>query len=76
MEDRNQYIALVNTRGRVIWARGWELDNLKAQGCRRIINPREEYYPEYDLSLQNASPPPDEVYKEEGGANILEGRDV
>ena len=76
MDNKNQYIAMVNIRGRVIWCRSWEMDNLKSQGCRRIVNPREEYYPEYDLTLKTAVTPPDNLYQEDGVANMLEGIEV
>lgn len=33
-----------------MWVHAWEVDNLRRQGCKIIYNPKEEYYPQYDLS--------------------------
>lgn len=54
MDSKNKYITLVNTRGRVVEAREWEVETLKAQGCKVIVNPRETYYPQYDQTRADA----------------------
>lgn len=55
LDNPNALISVVNPRGRVMWVKPWEVDNLRKQGCRLIINPREEYYPEYDNELNKLS---------------------
>ena len=47
----NQIITMVNKRGRVMYVKRWEIDNLKTQGCKIIFNPKEEYYAIYDEEL-------------------------
>lgn len=63
MEEKNRLVSMVNTRGRVMWIHGWEIDNLRKQGCKVIYNPREEYYPQYDLSIEQARPDKDPVFE-------------
>lgn len=50
-----QMTSLVNTRGRVIWVRDWEVDMLRAQGAKIIRNPKEDYYAEFDVEGKNSS---------------------
>jgi len=49
MDKESRLISMVNTRGRVMRVHAWEVDNLRRQGCKVIYNPKEEYYPQYDL---------------------------
>ena len=51
MDDPNRLYSLVNTRGRVIWVHEWDLDAKLMEGCRRITNPKETWYPAYDQTL-------------------------
>lgn len=64
MPSENSLVSLVNTRGRVMWVRAWEIDNLRRQGCKVIYNPKEEYYPQYDLSVDQVKPDRDTLFEE------------
>jgi len=46
---------MVNPRGRVMFVHQWEVEMLRKQGCKLIINPREEYYPEHDVELNKVT---------------------
>lgn len=46
---------MVNTRGRVMWVKGWELETFRRQGAKSIMNPKQDYYPEYDQELNKSS---------------------
>ena len=46
-------ISMVNTRGRVVWVDEPKVRDLREQGWRIIINPKETYYPQYDQTLGN-----------------------
>ena len=46
---------MVNARGRVMWLRPWEVENIRKQGGRVISNPKEEYYPELDMELNKTT---------------------
>ena len=52
MPDQIQ-VSMVNTRGRVVWVEESKVRDLREQGWRVIVNPREQYYPQYDQSLNN-----------------------
>lgn len=54
---------MVNTRGRVMWVRGWEIDTLRRQGCKVIYNPKEEYYPQYDLTTDQLKPDKEPMFE-------------
>jgi hypothetical protein len=49
--QKNGETSMVNTRGRVMWVNTWEIDVLRGQGAKVIFNPKQDYYPQYDLSL-------------------------
>lgn len=51
IDSPNSLCTLINTRGRVATVRMWEVPMLRAQGWRVINNPKEDYYPAYDLTL-------------------------
>lgn len=43
-------VSMVNTRGRVVWIEESKIVDLRDQGWRMIVNPKELYYPQYDQS--------------------------
>lgn len=43
-------VSMVNTRGRVVWIDEVKVVELRDQGWRIIVNPKERYYPQYDQS--------------------------
>lgn len=53
-DNPSALISVINTRGRTMWIKPKEWDNLRRQGCRLIQNPREEYYPEWDQELNKS----------------------
>lgn len=44
-------ITLINPRGRVVEVEEYKAQGLRDQGWRTIVNPKEDYYPQYDQSL-------------------------
>lgn len=75
MNDKD-VITMVNTRGRVMRVYRWEMDNLKKQGCKIVWNPKEEYYPQYDLSLNNAVIDPGLMLDSDDGKDVVEIGDI
>lgn len=69
-------VTMVNTRGRVMRVHPWEVENLRRQGARLIINPREDYYPQYDQSLANSVTLTDYIVENVDPNDILEFEDV
>lgn len=67
---------MVNTRGRVMWVHGWEVDNLRKQGCKVIYNPKEEYYPQYDLSIDQIKPERDLLFEVSANSETIEPADI
>ena len=47
---------MINTRGRVVRVRRWEIPFCKEQGMKMILNPKQEYYMEYDNENQRSIP--------------------
>lgn len=37
-----------------MWINQRELDTFRNQGCKVILNPRKDYYPEYDQDLNKS----------------------
>lgn len=56
LSDPGQEVTMINTRGRVVRVRQWEVPMCREQGMKIIINPKREYYPEYDMENQRAIP--------------------
>ena len=50
-DNPNMLISVVNSRGRVMYVKTWELENIRRQGGRVISNPKEDYYREMDQEL-------------------------
>ena len=44
-------ISMVNQRGRVVWVDEHKVPELRDQGWRIIVNPKEAYYPQYDQTI-------------------------
>jgi len=44
-------VSLVNTRGRIVWVENSKVPKLRQEGWRVIVNPKEIYYPQYDVSI-------------------------
>lgn len=63
-------VSMVNTRGRVVWIEEVKVVELRDQGWRIIVNPKEKYYPQYDQSTGK-------VAEDEVGADtkVLENSD-
>lgn len=72
MDYPSQLISMVNRRGRVIWIKKWELEGERAKGSRVIINPKEDYYPTYDLELNKESIVPDNLIENIEASDVLE----
>lgn len=49
--SRDITLSMVNTRGRVVWVEEDKVVKLRQEGWRVIVNPKENYYPQYDQSL-------------------------
>lgn len=47
-------ISMVNTRGRVVWVEERRIPELRDQGWRIIVNPKETYYPQFDQTTGTA----------------------
>lgn len=75
-EDPNQEVTLVNTRGRVVRARRWEVPLLREQGMKMIVNPKQEYYPEFDNENQRYTPPTDNIAENIAEEDLLETEQV
>lgn len=43
-------ISMINTRGRVVWVEESKVPGLRQEGWRIVVNPKENYYPQYDHS--------------------------
>jgi hypothetical protein len=56
LDDPDQIITLINTRGRVVRVRQWEVPLCREQGMKVINNPKQEYYYEYDQENQRSIP--------------------
>ena len=75
MAEGNQ-ISLVNTRGRVVWVDESKVRQLREVGWRIIVNPKETYYPNFDLSA-GVKVPEDQigaatrVIENHGSQNVL-----
>lgn len=67
---------MVNTRGRVMWVHAWEVENLRGQGCRPIINPKEEYYPQYDQNIVKSEVVDDIKNPEADEYDVLECEEI
>ena len=46
--ETNQ-VTMINPRGRLTWVNQNELDLRKQQGWKIVVNPRRDYFPEYDI---------------------------
>lgn len=57
----NDEVTMLNTRGRVVRVRRWEVPLCKEQGMKMIVNPKQEYYPEYDQENPRAIPITDNI---------------
>lgn len=68
LDDPNEIVTMINLRGRVVRVRKWEVQLCREQGMKMIINPKQEYYYEYDQENQRAIPLTDNLTD-----NIAEG---
>ena len=72
-EDSNEIINMINTRGRVVRVRRWEVPLCREQGMKIIINPKQEYYYEYDSENQRSIPVTDNIAENIEEGALLEG---
>lgn len=72
--DPNEIVTMINTRGRVVRVKQWEVPLCREQGMKIIINPKKEYYPDLDSENQRYEPPTDNLPEniEEGDALEVE----
>lgn len=64
--------SMINTRGRVIQVLNNDVPQRKSEGWKVVVNPRRDYYPEYDQSNKNIVPDTlTELNEEEGGIDML-----
>lgn len=75
-EDPNQEITLINTRGRVVRVRRWEMPFCREQGMKVIVNPKQEYYPEFDSENQRFTPPTDNMAENIAEEDLLDVESV
>lgn len=76
MDDSNLFLKMVNRRGRVMIVRGWEVPNLRSQGAKRVPwDTKEEYLPQYDISVVDEKEIPEDVELIEA-ANVLEYEEI
>lgn len=54
----------------------WEVENLKLQGAKIILNPREEYYPQYDQSIPNSIVLTDQIMENIDSNDLLEAEEI
>lgn len=47
-------VSMVNPKGRVVWVDEIRVNQLRDEGWRIIVNPKESYYPQYDQSQGRA----------------------
>lgn len=71
-EDPNQEITMINTRGRVVRVRRWEMAFCREQGMKVIVNPKQEYYYEYDQENQRSIPISDSIAENIEEGSLLE----
>lgn len=65
---------MINTRGRVVWIKSWEVPMEKDKGSKMIHNPKESYYPAYDVELNRGIFVPDitDNYEESDILDVME----
>jgi len=71
-EDPNQEITMINTRGRVVRVRRWEMAFCREQGMKVIVNPKQEYYYEFDTENQRHIPITDNIAENIEEGSLLE----
>lgn len=72
INDSQEIITMINTRGRVVRVRRWEVPLCREQGMKIIVNPKMEYYPEYDQENQRAIPLTDNLQENIDDNALLE----
>lgn len=74
IDSPNVLTSMVNTRGRVVWVKYWEVALEKERGSKIIHNPRETYYPQYDQELNriNNSAEITDNYEEKEVLEVIE----
>lgn len=72
LDDPNEIITLINTRGRVVRVRRWEVPLCREQGMKIIVNPKQEYYQEWDTENQRYTPPTDNIAQNIAESDLLE----
>ncbi len=71
-DDPNQEITMINTRGRVVRVRRWEMPFCREQGMKVIVNPKQEYYPEHDADNQRFTPATENMAENIAEGSLLE----
>ncbi len=72
MDDPNEIVTMLNIRGRVVRVRRWEVSLCKEQGMKIIVNPKREYYYEYDQENQRSIPVTDNIAENIEEGSLLE----
>lgn len=74
--DYNMLVKMVNVRGRVMLVHGWEVENLRQQGAKRVPwDTKEEYLPQYDTSIVKKEDIPEDLDTIEA-SNTLECEEI
>lgn len=71
-DDPNEMVTMLNTRGRVVHVKKWEVPLCRQQGMRIIVNPKQEYYYEHDEENQRAIPVTENAVDDIDGQTRLE----
>ena len=75
-DDPNEMITMINTRGRVVRVRRWEVSLCREQGMKIIANPKQEYYYEFDQENQRSIPITENMADNIEDGALLEGEFV
>jgi len=75
-EDADDIITMINIRGRVVRVRRWEVPLCRQQGMKIIVNPKREYYPEYDQENQRSIPITENIAENIAEGQLLEVENV
>lgn len=75
-DDPNEIITMINVRGRVVRVRKWEVPLCREQGMKIIVNPKQEYYYEYDCENQRSIPINDNIAENIEESSLLEVEQV
>ena len=69
-------VTMINLRGRLCYVASSEVSTRKSQGWQIIVNPRREYYPEWDQDNKNQMSRRGEINEDEDSKNYLKYEDI